>query len=60
MKDGFRVMDSDLHVIEDAAVYENHFTGPHRDAMPRYLGWSPTKLPALGRAGHADTAVGAR
>ena len=45
MKDEFRVMDSDLHVIEDAAVYENHFTGPHRDAMPRYLGWSPTNFP---------------
>ena len=45
MKDGLRVMDSDLHVIEDGAVYENHFTGPHRDAMPRYLGWSPTNIP---------------
>ncbi len=45
MKDGLRVMDSDLHVIEMEDVYETYFTGPHRDQRPRYLGWSPADLP---------------
>ena len=34
MKDGLRVMDSDLHVIEMEDVYETCFAGPHRDQMP--------------------------
>ena len=45
MKDGLRVMDSDLHVIEMEDVYETYFTGPHRDQRPRYLGWSPADMP---------------
>lgn len=45
MKDGLRVMDCDLHVIEMGDVYEDHFTGPERDRRPRYLGWSPTNFP---------------
>ncbi len=45
MKDGLRVMDSDLHVIEMEDVYETYFTGPHRDQRPRYLGWGPTDMP---------------
>lgn len=45
MKDGLRVMDSDLHVIEMGDVYEDHFTGPDRDRRPKYLGWSPTNFP---------------
>ncbi len=45
MKDGLEVMDSDLHVIETGEVYEDWFSGPERDARPRYLGWSPTNFP---------------
>ena len=45
MKDGFRVMDSDLHVIEMEDVYEKHFTGGDRERRPKYLGWSPTNFP---------------
>ncbi len=45
MKDGLRVMDSDLHVIEMEDVYETYFTGPHRGERPQYLGWSPTDMP---------------
>ena len=45
MRDGLKVMDSDLHVIEMGDVYEDHFKGPHRGSMPRYLGWSPANFP---------------
>jgi predicted TIM-barrel fold metal-dependent hydrolase len=45
MKDGFRVIDSDLHVIETGEVYENYLDAKYRDKMPRYLGWSPTNFP---------------
>jgi len=45
MKDGFRVIDSDLHVIETGDIYENYLDERYRDKMPRYLGWSPTNFP---------------
>lgn len=45
MKEGFRVIDSDLHVIETGEVYENYLEEKYRDKMPRYLGWSPTNFP---------------
>ncbi len=45
MKDGYRVIDSDLHVIETAAVYDDHFDARLADRRPRYLGLSPTNLP---------------
>ncbi len=45
MKRGFRVMDSDLHVIETDAVYERYLDARYRDTGPRYLGWSPTNFP---------------
>ncbi len=45
MKDGFRVMDSDLHVIELGDVYEGYLEDRYRDRMPKYLGWSPTNFP---------------
>jgi hypothetical protein len=44
MKDGFRVVDSDLHVIESGEVYENYMNEKYRDTRPRYLGWSPTNF----------------
>ena len=45
MKNGFRVIDSDLHVIEGAEVYERYLDERFRDRAPRYLGWSPTNFP---------------
>ena len=45
MKDGFRVIDSDLHVIEAGDVYEKYFDEKYRDQRPKYLGWSPTNFP---------------
>lgn len=45
MKNGFRVIDSDLHVIEMGDVYEKYLDDRYRDKMPRYLGWSPTNFP---------------
>lgn len=45
MKDGFHVIDSDLHVIESGEVYKNYLDEKYRDKMPRYLGLSPTNFP---------------
>ena len=45
MKNGYRVLDSDLHVIELGEVYETYLDERYRDKMPRYLGWSPTNFP---------------
>ena len=45
MKDGLKVMDSDLHVIELGDVYEKHLDPRYRDKMPKYLGWGPTNFP---------------
>ncbi|MFQ6016798.1 MAG: amidohydrolase family protein [Kiloniellaceae bacterium] len=45
MKNGLRVMDSDLHVIEPGEVYECYLDARYRDQGPRYLGWSPTNFP---------------
>ncbi len=45
MKNGLRIIDSDLHVIEPRAVYEDYLDERYRDKMPRYLGWGPTNFP---------------
>jgi uncharacterized protein len=45
MKDGLRVIDSDLHVIEMGDVYEQYLDDKYRDKMPKYLGLSPTNFP---------------
>jgi len=45
MKNGFRIMDSDLHVIEDGTLYERYLAPAFRDRMPEYLGWGPTNFP---------------
>ena len=45
MKNGYRIMDSDLHVIESAAVYEKYMPADHFDQRPQYLGWSPANFP---------------
>ena len=45
MKNGYRIMDSDLHVIESAAVYEKYMPTDYFDQRPQYLGWSPANFP---------------
>jgi predicted TIM-barrel fold metal-dependent hydrolase len=45
MKKGFRIIDSDVHVIEPRAVYEDFLAERYRDRMPKYLGWGPTNFP---------------
>ena len=34
MREGFHVMDSDLHVIETGEVYERYIDEKYRDKMP--------------------------
>ncbi len=45
MKDGLRIIDSDLHVIETGEVYMKYLDRRYRDHMPVYLGWGPTNFP---------------
>ncbi len=45
MKDGYRVIDADLHVIEGGEVYENYLAEEYRDRIPEYLGWSAANFP---------------
>ena len=45
MKDGYKIMDSDLHAIETGALYENYMPEEFFDQRPEYLGWSPTNFP---------------
>ena len=40
VKNGCRVMDSDLHVIEPGDLYERYLEEPYRDRIPKYLGRS--------------------
>ncbi len=45
MKSDLKVMDCDLHVIEQGDVYQQHLAPAFRDRMPQYLGWGPTNFP---------------
>ena len=45
MKDGHRIIDCDLHVIEDGELFENYLDPRFHDHMPDYLGWGPTNFP---------------
>ena len=45
MKDGLRIIDSDMHVIESGDVYETYMDERFRAEMPKYLGWSPANFP---------------
>lgn len=45
MHDGYRVMDSDLHVIEGADVFGNYLDPRWRTQGPIYQGWGPTDFP---------------
>ena len=45
MRSGYRVLDSDLHVIEGADLFE-HYLDPKWVALgPVYQGWGPTDFP---------------
>jgi len=45
VKNGFRVIDSDLHVIEQGAVFAEYLDPRYRAVAPDYLGWSPANFP---------------
>src|SRR5688572_30327903 len=51
MRDGFRVADSDLHVIEPGDLYDRYLADPFRDRLPEYLRVSPSGSTAWRIAG---------
>ena len=44
MKNGFRIMDSDLHVMEPADLYERYLDEKYRARAPKYMGKSRADL----------------
>lgn len=52
MKQGYKVMDSDLHVVEDEQVYLRYMPAPQAAQAPKYLGLAPTRFPHWEVAGH--------
>ena len=45
MKNGFRVMDSDLHVMEPGDLYERYLEEEYRASAPKYMGRSRADVP---------------
>lgn len=45
MRDGYRVMDSDLHVFEDGDTFGKYMDPRFSDRAPVYKGWSITDFP---------------
>jgi predicted TIM-barrel fold metal-dependent hydrolase len=45
MKDGLKIIDCDLHVIENGELFETYLDPKYHSQMPEYLGWGPTNFP---------------
>ena len=45
MRDGFRIIDSDIHVIELSDVYRDHLDPKYLEVAPEFLGWSAANFP---------------
>ena len=45
MKDGLKIIDCDLHVIEDGELFEKYLDPLFHAHLPEYLGWGPTNFP---------------
>src|SRR5258706_5809208 len=58
-RDGFLILDSDLHMMEPDDLWARYLDGPHRANLPRFFGGQQQKL-AEGSddKGHADTISG--
>src|SRR5260370_36251963 len=58
-RDGYLILDSDLHMMEPDDLWARYLDGPHRANLPRFFGGRQQKL-AEGSddKGHADTIMG--
>jgi len=58
-RDGFLILDSDLHMMEPDDLWARYLEGPHRASLPRFFGGQQQKLSDSPEdKGHADTIMG--
>src|SRR3954453_6922837 len=58
-RDGFFILDSDLHMMEPDDLWARYLDGPHRANPPRFFGGQKEKLAETAEAkGHADWIMG--
>src|SRR5262245_19927088 len=58
-REGYLILDSDLHMMEPDDLWSRHLEGSHRAHLPRFLGGQPQKLAESSQdSGHADTIMG--
>src|SRR6266571_344393 len=58
-RNGFLILDSDLHMMEPDDLWARYLDGPHRANLPRFFGGQQQTLAeASDDKGHADTIMG--
>ncbi len=58
-RDGFLILDSDLHMMEPDDLWARYLEGPHRSNLPRFFGGQQRKLSDSSEdKGNADTIMG--
>ena len=58
-RDGYLILDSDLHMMEPDDLWARYLEGPHRASPPRFFGGQQRKLSDSSEdKGHADTIMG--
>src|SRR5207245_7189277 len=58
-REGFLILDSDLHMMEPDDLWARYLEGPHRASLPRFFGGQQQKLSDSPEdKGHADTVMG--
>ena len=58
-RDGYLILDSDLHMMEPDDLWARYLEGPHRASPPRFFGGQQQKLGDSSEdKGHADTIMG--
>jgi hypothetical protein len=58
-RDGYLILDSDLHMMEPDDLWARYLEGPHRASLPRFFGGQQQKLSESSEdKGHADTIMG--
>src|SRR5438093_7720238 len=55
-RDGYLILDSDLHMMEPDDLWARYLEGPHRANLPRFFGGQQQRLDARsGDKGNADS-----
>jgi hypothetical protein len=58
-RDGYLILDSDLHMMEPDDLWARYLEGPHRANPPRFFGGQQRKLGESAKdKGHADSIMG--